>query len=151
MKSSAKSYDRWIGLILLVTAGILFADTFTFKTRPFVPLNTAFWPRIILAGMALVAVYLIIRGRVSSEAPEKIPKVAAHVFMAFVLYVAILPFGGFFAVSGLVGAAGYYWLSEVKSARTAVISVIYGVVVSGGIYVLFKFALKVQLPMLGGF
>ncbi len=151
MMSFSKSYDRWIGLILLVTAGILFVDTFTFKTRPFVPLNTAFWPRIILAGMALVAVNLIIRGRITSEAPEKIPKVAAHVFLAFVFYVAILPYGGFFAVSALVGGMGYYWLSEIKTARTAVISVIYGVAVSGGIYVVFKFALKVQLPMLGGF
>jgi hypothetical protein len=151
MMSFTKSYDRWIGLILLIVAAILFANTFTFKTRPFVPLNTAFWPRVVLAGMSVVSVYLIVRGRVSPEEPEKFPRNAVYAFLAFVLYVAILPYGGFFAVSGVIGAAGYFWLSEVKTMRTAVIAVIYGTVVSGAIYMLFKFALLVQLPKLGGF
>lgn len=151
MMSFAKSYDRWIGLILLIVAAILFADTFTFKTRPFVPLNTAFWPRVVLAGISLAAVYLVVRGRVSPEEPDKFPRNAAYAVLAFVFYVAVLPFGGFFAVSGFVGAAGYFWLSEVKTARTAMVAIIYGTVVSGGIYMLFKHALLVQLPRLGGF
>ena len=151
MMSFSKSYDRWIGLILLIASAILFADTFTFKTRPFVPLNTAFWPRVILAGIALTSVYLIIRGRVSPEAPEKFPRKAAYAFLAIVFYVAVLPFGGFFAASGFIGAAGFFWLSEDKTIRTAVTSVIYGIVVSGAIYLLFKKALLVQLPVLGGF
>jgi hypothetical protein len=151
MMSFSKSYDRWVGLILLIAAAILFADTFTFKTRPFVPLNTAFWPRVVLAGITLTAIYLIIRGRVSPEEPERIPRKAAYAFLAFVFYVAALPLGGFFAASGFVGAAGFFWLSNVKSARTAVIAVIYGTAVSGAIYMLFKIALQVQLPRLGGF
>jgi hypothetical protein len=151
MMSFTKSYDRWVGLFLLIVVAFLFADTFNFKTRPFVPLNTAFWPRVVLAGLALAAVYLTIRGRVTHEEPEKFPSKAAYAFLAGVFFVVALPLGGFFASSGFVGAVGFFWLSDDKSTRTAVVSVIYGTVVSGAIYMLFKHALLVQLPMFGGF
>ncbi|NKB54605.1 MAG: hypothetical protein GKR97_20780 [Rhizobiaceae bacterium] len=151
MMSFTKSYDRWIGLTLLVLVAFLFADTFNFKTRPYVPLNTAFWPRVVLAGIALVAVYLTIRGRVSDEEPERFSNKAAYAFLAAVFYVIALPLGGFFAMSSFVGAVGYFWLANDNSARTVAISIVYGILVSGAVYLLFKHALLVQLPMFGGF
>ncbi|MEM8579883.1 MAG: tripartite tricarboxylate transporter TctB family protein [Pseudomonadota bacterium] len=149
--SFTKNYDRIVGIVLLIVIAILFANTFTFKTRPFVPLNTTFWPRVILALIGVVAVYLVIRGRATDEAPEKFSPRAGLVFLGAAGYVLLMPIGGFLIVSTLVGAIGYYWLSEQKDVRTLLFAAVYGALTSSLIYIVFKELLHVQLPFAGGF
>lgn len=151
MMSYTKNYDRIVGIVLLLLVAILFADTFTFKTRPFVPLNTTFWPRVILGLISVVAVYLVIRGRATDEVPEAFSRKAAFVVLGAAAYVFLMSIGGFFAVSSIVGACGFYWLSEDRTPRTILMSGIYGLIVSGTIFLVFKELLKVQLPVAGGF
>lgn len=151
MMSYTKNYDRIVGFLLLVVVATLFADTFTFKTRPFVPLNTTFWPRVILGLIGVVAVYLIIRGRATNEKPEKFSAKAGLVVLGAAAYVYLMPIGGFFVASSIVGACGFYWLSEDRTTRTIPVAGIYGLVVSGVIFFVFKELLKVQLPTAGGF
>lgn len=146
MRPFAKHSDRWVGLILLIIVGILFADTFTFQTRPFVPLNTAFWPRVILAGLAICAVILLLKGRVGSEEHEPFRKAAFLVFLGASSFVLALQLGGFLLASAALGTLGFYWLSETRTLRTLLIAALYGLVVSGAVFALFKIVLEVQLP-----
>lgn len=143
------NYDRIVGIVLLIVAAVLFADTFTFKIRPFVPLNTTFWPRVILGLMVVAAIYLIFKGRVIDENPEVFSPQAGCVALGASVYVFLMPIGGFFAVSTLIGATGYYWLSDSKTHRTFLFAGIYGLIVSGVVYLVFRELLHVQLPVLG--
>ena len=146
MMTYGKHYDRYVGIILLVTVVVLFADTFSFKTRPLVPLNTAFWPRVILSLMAVVSLILIFKGRVTEESPEAFKWQAGVVMAGSTFYVLILPIGGFFLASTFIAASGYFWLSKTKTLRTLTIAILYGIGVSGIVFGLFKLALRVQLP-----
>lgn len=151
MMAFLKNYDRVLGIILLVIVLVLFANTYTFKIRPYVPLNTTFWPRVILGLMALVSLILIFKGRVTDEDTEEFSPKSGLVFLGAGAYVLLMPLGGFLAVSTLVGAAGFYWLNENKSPRTMVFACLYGSIISGAIYLVFKELLKVQLPTVGVF
>jgi len=54
--------DRLLGLIVLLVAGFLFVETFNFKTVDWDPLGLPFWPRVLLVLLAVLGIYLVIRG-----------------------------------------------------------------------------------------
>lgn len=146
MKLRLVNYDRVLGGVLLVLIAVLFAETFNFRTRPHVPLNTAFWPRVILGLLAAVALTLVIRGRIGNEDHEEFAREALTVFVSAAAFVVALSYFGFLLASGVLVAAGFVWLSEDRTARTWIAGALFGGLATASVYALFKFALKVQLP-----
>lgn len=125
---------------------VLFAETFNFRTRPHVPLNTAFWPRVILIGLAVVSVILVVRGRLGLEEHEPFARRALVVFLGAAAFAVSLIYFGFLVSSGIVVALGYIWLSEDRRPTTFAAGTAFGLISALGVFALFKFALKVQLP-----
>jgi hypothetical protein len=146
MKGMLQNHDRLVGTILLVGCAILFVETFSFKTRPYVPLNTAFWPRVILGALALVGAILAFKGRIGSETHERIDPNALLVTGGALLFVFSLKWLGFFAAAAVVAACGYVWLSDPRGPRTLVTGVVFGVVSAAVVHLVFRSGLKVQLP-----
>lgn len=77
--------DRILGVAALVITGFLFAWTFTFRIVDWDALGMAFWPRVTLGAMALLAVHFILRGRL-----EKTRDPPALILRGF-----WIPIGGF--------------------------------------------------------
>ncbi len=141
-----QKYDRLVGIILLIICAILFVETFNFKTRPHVPLNTAFWPRVILGMLAVVGTILVAKGRTSNEQHEKIDTNALLVAVAALLFVFSLRWLGFFAAAAIIAAGGYIWLSDTRSPRVLLTGAMFGAVSAGFVHIVFRTGLKVQLP-----
>jgi hypothetical protein len=55
--------DRLVGLLVLLVAAVLFVETFNFKTVNWDPLGLPFWPRVVLALLAILGGYLVVRGK----------------------------------------------------------------------------------------
>jgi hypothetical protein len=100
--------DSGIGTALIALCGFLFWQTGSIPTPPFVPFGPAFYPRVILALLALLAVWLIVqdvsvsgRGRIrpGARATRQAPnyRLVFVCFVVFGVYVAGLSVIGFLA------------------------------------------------------
>lgn len=54
--------DRLIGIGTLAVCAFLFWNTFSFPETNWDALGIAFWPRFLLGSMALIGVFLVVRG-----------------------------------------------------------------------------------------
>lgn len=147
MRDLLHNFDRTVGIIIVILSVILFWQTFAFQTRPYVPLNTGFWPRVILTGMAAIGLILIIRGRLTEEEPEAFSWSALICLAAAGIFLVVMSFAGFLGASILLSTGGFIWLSDDRGLRVWLSATAYGLMVSGLIYVLFRIVLKVQFPM----
>ena len=146
--------DTLIAIALLLIGGVMFWDTFGFRTPPFATVSPRAWPRFLLVLLfGLCAVYLVQSLR-AAPAPGAGGGVRAWLsanrnalwcyalFLAFLLtlpYLGILVGGTAFvyAVQAAIGKRDLR--SHVKHMVIAVLSV-------GLMWALFNFALDVMLP-----
>ncbi len=83
--------DRIVGLVILLVGAFLFYETFNFRVVAWDPLGLAFWPRIVLGIMGLLAVYLIIRNSVDAGPFQPLQGRAFVLLAGLSLYVLLLP------------------------------------------------------------
>lgn len=138
-------FDRWLGIALLVIAAVLFYDTFFFRTFDWDPVGMAFWPRVLLGGMAAVAVWHIVKGRIGAERADRMTPRAFVVFGGGLVYVSLLDTLGFFIVTPLALFAYSLWLRPL-SARAAVSAALVAATGTGLVYAIFEYGMEVILP-----
>jgi hypothetical protein len=138
-------FDRCVGIALLAASAGLLYDTFFFRTFDWDPVGMAFWPRVLLATLALVCVWLIVKGRIGSEAAERFTSRSFTVFAGGVVYVFLLGYLGFFIATPLALFAYSCWLRPL-SARTVATSAAVAVVGTGVVYAIFEYGMEVILP-----
>ena len=140
--------DLVIGLGLLVFAAVYFQQSFAI-TRGFASdrLGPAFFPRLLAAALAVLAITLIVRAVAGRSDPTRPPAVRLRVLLAvlglLVAYALLLPWAGFLlatpvllgAVIWLLGDRSWLSLAGTAVGTTAVL------------YLAFGRALHVLLPM----
>jgi hypothetical protein len=147
--------DSGIGLGLLAACGLLYWQTGAIPTPPFVPVGPAFYPRIILVLLAILAIWLILedvitaprRARAAESAPVPRPNyrlvaIGFAVFGGYVIGLSILGYllATFLFVLGLGCVLGP---REVRGlAKLAVVAA--GTTL--GTYLIFEKYLYVFLP-----
>ncbi|WP_316979848.1 tripartite tricarboxylate transporter TctB family protein [Shumkonia mesophila] len=137
--------DRWVGVVLLVVAAGLFYDTFFFRTFNWDPVGMTFWPRVLLAAMAAIAIWHIVKGRVAAGAAERFTLRSFVVFGGGVVYVFLLDYLGFFIITPVALFIYSLWLRPM-SARAVVSSVVVAVSGTGLVYAIFEYGMDVILP-----
>lgn len=145
--------DALIGALILGIAALLFWQTGKIPTPPFIPIGPAFYPRVILVVLAVLAVALMAETLLARREPPRGPAVPAArrrwlvalCFALFGLYTAALPWLGYRLSTGLFVAATQWSLGPrtlgslpgcaLVGATTALVS-----------YAVFQLYLHVLLP-----
>jgi putative tricarboxylic transport membrane protein len=98
------SRDGWGGLAVLAASLFLYALTLGLKDNPLVPIGPGYYPRIVLAITALLALAVLIGDLWAKKAQPHLPgtsgeklnyAMVAAMFAVFGLYCGALPFLGF--------------------------------------------------------
>ena len=139
------SQDRLVGLIVLLVAGFLFVETFNFKTVNWDPLGLPFWPRVLLALLAVVGVYLVIRGSLDQGPFQPLEWRAFVVLGGALAYVLAIDIVGY-----LIATPAYLILFHLAlggfSKRHLAEAVTMALIGTGLIYYVFQDMLYVQFP-----
>ena len=141
----ARYGDRAVGLVALVVIAVLFAHTFTFRVVDWDPLGLAFWPRLVLALIAVCALVFVVRGSVAPQEVEPVSARAFRVLAGCVLYVLALPLAGFVLATPVFVALFAYALGRHQRHRVA-LALALALVTTLAVYLLFQVGLEVQLP-----
>jgi hypothetical protein len=145
------SRDGWGGLAVLAASLFLFGLTLGLKDNPLVPIGPGYYPRIVLAVTAALALGVVVSDlfakKAAAAAGEKLNYgLVAAMFAVFGLYVGALPYVGFRVATLVYVAAANAMLDAPRGARgwlrVAAVALITTVVV----YVAFEHYLTVLLP-----
>ena len=144
------SGDGWGGLAVLAASLLLFALTLELKPNPLVPVGPGFYPRIVLAITALLAVTLLVLDFLHPKKPGAEGKadyaaVALH-FAVFGVYVAVLPWLGFRVATFLYVVATNALMDPPQGARQWTRAIVLGLVTAAATYFVFERYLSVLLP-----
>ena len=138
--------DRIVGVGILLGGSILLWDTFFFKELPWEPLGMAFWPRALLGMLGIIAVYLIIRGRLDEGSSEG-PNWRAFCALATgVIYILVLPVFGFLLLTPPFIFIAVLLLAPAVDRKHLVHAALAAGFGTAGVYLGFQGGLKVQLP-----
>jgi putative tricarboxylic transport membrane protein len=146
------SKDGWGGLAVLAASLFLFALTLGLKDNPLVPIGPGYYPRIVLAVTAALALAVVIgdlwsRKAAAPPVTERLNYgLVAAMFAVFGLYCGALPFLGF-RVSTFIYVAATNALLDVPRnfkgwARVGLVALVTTVVV----YFVFERYLTVLMP-----
>ena len=144
------SKDGWGGLAVLAASLFLFALTLGLRDNPLVPIGPGYYPRIVLAVTAALALALVVADllapKVRSERANLNYLLVVEMFALFGLYCGALPYLGFRVATFLYVAASNGLLDRPKGwkggARVLAVALITTVVV----YYVFERYLTVLLP-----
>lgn len=138
--------DRVVGVGILLGGVVLFGQTFFFKELPWEPLGMAFWPRALLAMLGIIAVYLIIRGRLDEGSSEG-PNWRAFCALATgVAYILALPVFGFVLLTPPFIFIAVLLLANSLDRRHLLQAALTAAFGTAGVYLVFHVGLEVQLP-----
>lgn len=136
--------DRWLGVVLLVLGGVMFFETFFFKTFDWDPLGMAFWPRVLLGCLAVFVAIHIVKGNVGDEM-EPLSMQAVIQFGVCIAYLFGLMYLGFFIATPILVFGLGLRLREF-SPRAVVLSAVAAASSTAIIYLIFEFGMSVELP-----
>lgn len=137
--------DRWLGIFLLLIGGGLFWRTFYFRTFDWDTLGMAFWPRVLLAILALCSVAHIIKGNIGNDVSEPIQKRGIILFFGAISYVFLLDIVGFYLLTPIAACFYSIWLRPFNkhTVITAFILAVGGTFVA---YLIFELGMGVYMP-----
>jgi hypothetical protein len=137
--------DRLLGLIVLLVAGFLFVETFNFKTVDWDPLGLPFWPRVLLALLAVLGIYLVIRGSLDQGPFQPLEWRAFVVLGGALAYVLAIDIVGYLIATPLYLILFHLALGGI-SRRHLIEAVIVALIATGLIWYVFQDMLSVQFP-----
>ncbi len=151
--------DGLAGLVVLATSLYLYWTTFAIEANPLVPVSPAFYPRLVIAGTALLAVLLVVSdvlarrrrapvpaGTGGEPAPRPRYGMVLLLFAIFGAYVLALPYAGFRLATPAFVAAMQVALARPRGARGWALVAAVALVTTFGVYVIFDQYLQVLLP-----
>jgi putative tricarboxylic transport membrane protein len=137
--------DRLIGMLVILVAGFLFVETFHFKTVDWDPLGLPFWPRVVLALLAVLGVYLVIRGSLDQGPFQPLEWRAFVVLGGALVYVLAIDVVGWLVATPLYLVAFHLALGGL-SRRHLIEAVTIALIATALIYWVFQDMLYVQFP-----
>jgi putative tricarboxylic transport membrane protein len=145
--------DGIAALVILAVGATLFALTLGLKDNPFVPIGPGFYPRLVLAVTAALALALTVsdiaihRGRRAVPASERRNyRRVVLLFLAFGLFVATLPLLGFRVATLLFVAGAQAVLDPPRDRRRWIALLAVAVATTAVTYFVFERYLSVLLP-----
>jgi len=144
------SKDGWSGLAVLAASLLLFWATLGLKDNPLVPIGPGYYPRIVLAITALLAIGVVVTDFLSPAKPKSGEKLnygmVVSMFAMFGLYCGALPFLGFRISTLFYVAAANALLDAPKGARGWMRVIAVSVITTVVVYYVFERYLTVLLP-----
>jgi len=142
--------SRWpdilLGLATLPVVAFLFVETLSFRKMVWEPLGMAFWPQVVLGGLAVCAVLFIASGILRPREADRIAPAAFVTPAAALLFLLAMPFAGFYAGGGLLVFALTIILAPHRTARTPLVALLNAGVVLLLVWLLFGQVLNLSLP-----
>jgi putative tricarboxylic transport membrane protein len=151
--------DTLIAIVLLLICGVMFWDTFGFRTPPFATVSPRAWPRFVLVLLiGLCALYLVQSLRAPRLRAPRAPGAEGGVrgwlsanrnvlwcYGLFLAFLLTLPYLGM-----LVDGILFVYAAEVaigkRDLRSHIMHLVIALVSVGLMWALFNFALDVMLP-----
>jgi putative tricarboxylic transport membrane protein len=144
------SKDGWAGLAVLAASLFLFALTLGLKDNPLVPIGPGYYPRIVLAVTAVLAVALVVFDVFTKKAPSEKKSLnyllVVEMFAVFALYVGALPYAGFRISTFFYVAVTNALLDVPRSAKNWARVLLIALITTVVIYYVFERYLTVLLP-----
>lgn len=155
------SRDAIAGLVVLVACLALFGLTLDLKDSPLVPIGPGFYPRIVLAFTAVLALGLVVTEHVARRKPPAAPApqeaqapggiranypLVAISFGIFALYCAALPTLGFRIATFAYVVASNASLARPRGAKGWAGTLVLGLATSFLTWLVFEHYLSVLLP-----
>lgn len=98
-----------MGVATLSCVALLYAETLTFRKMDWEPLGMAFWPQVVLIGLAILAAWFILHGLTHARKTEPLLPLALSPWLAGVAFLAFLPWlGTYIAGFGLIAGLTFY-------------------------------------------
>jgi hypothetical protein len=142
---AARFEDAIVGAVALVVAGALYWATFYFRAVDWTPLGLAFWPRVILSGLALAALALIVLRQLDAYTRFQLIRAELILFGAIAGFVIALPLLGFLPIGFVYTFGTILWLDDERRlgwVRAALVAL----VATALTYAVFGLGLNVWLP-----
>ena len=144
------SKDGWGGLAVLAASLFLFALTLGLRDNPLVPIGPGFYPRIVLAVTAALALALVVADlfsgkRVKAGGPLNYV-VVIEMFALFGLYCGALPYLGFRIATFLYVAATNARLDRPEGWKGGARVFLVALITTLAVYYVFERYLTVLLP-----
>ena len=145
------SRDGWAGLALLGASLFLFALTLGLKDNPLVPIGPGFYPRIVLAVTAVLALAVLVADLFSRKGVHRTPEklnyaLVAAMFAAFGVYCGALPFLGFRVATFLYVGCTNALLDPPRGVRGWARTLVVAAATTAIVYLIFERYLTVLLP-----
>ena len=145
------SRDGWGGLAVLAASLFLYALTLGLKDNPLVPIGPGYYPRIVLAVTAVLALAVLVSDLFTEKAPPGVKEklnygLVAAMFAVFGLYVGALPFLGFRIATFLYVAATNALLDVPKGAKGWFRPPLAALITTVVVYFVFERYLTVLMP-----
>lgn len=153
------SRDTIAGLVILVACLALFGLTLDLKDSPLVPIGPGFYPRIVLAFTAVLALGLVVTELLARRKPPAVPgpqeapgairanyPLVAISFGIFALYCAALPTLGFRIATFAYVVASNASLARPRGIKGWAGSLVLGLATAFLSWLVFEHYLSVLLP-----
>ena len=144
------SKDGWTGLVVLAASLVLFYMTLDLKRSALVPVGPGFYPRIVLAVTAVLALLLFLSDLFKKRESEKpdtsnYAAVVLH-FVLFGVYVVLLPGLGFRVATFLYVAVANAFMAPPRRPKDWLRAIALAACTSLATYSVFEHYLTVLLP-----
>jgi hypothetical protein len=148
--------DGIAALVILAASAVLYAATLGLHENPLVPIGPAFYPRIVLGITAALSAALLVAdffehrrrpaARAAAPAARADYRLVTLLFVAFGLYVVVMPHLGFriATFAFLLGAQAL--LEPPRGARRVIVVFVVAAVATAVVYLVFELYLTVLLP-----
>jgi len=145
MAHKIRNQDRIVGIVILLVGAFLWWETYSFRTTEWEPLGMAFWPRLILSLMGVIAVFFVVKGSVDDGPYMSVNPRAFLILLGGLVFVLLMSYFGFllvapvfiFMFTAMLG--GFNRRNLIHAAITAILCTI-------GVYLIFQKGLLIQLP-----
>jgi putative tricarboxylic transport membrane protein len=137
--------DRRLGLVILAICAFLLYETFSFRVVAWDPLGLAFWPRVVLALLALVALWHVIRGSLDAGPFQPLQLRPFLILLGCTLYVLTIERLGWLIATPLFLVAFHLALGGLRKARLAE-AVLFALLATTIVFHLFQGLVYVHFP-----
>lgn len=139
--------DVILGLATLPIVAFFYAEALTFRKMDWEPLGMAFWPKVVLVGLAVLGLAIAANGlRRTPGQNERFRVLAFLPWIAGLVFLAALPWLGTYLAGFILIIALSWVLAPEKNLRYAGIAVLNGVGSLILIHIIFAVVLGLRIP-----
>ncbi|MEC7763702.1 MAG: tripartite tricarboxylate transporter TctB family protein [Pseudomonadota bacterium] len=139
--------DVVLGLATLPIVAFFYAEALTFRKMDWEPLGMAFWPKVVLVGLAILGLAIAADGlRRRTDRNERFRLLAFLPWVAGLVFLAVLPWLGTYLAGLFLIVALSWFLAPEKTLRHAGIAVLNGVGSLILIHIIFAIILGLRIP-----